>query len=369
MSDRKKLALLLPNLGGGGAERVALRLAAEFVARGHQVDLVVLQAEGELVQQLPAGVRLVDLAAARIRNGLWPLVRYLRQARPDALQALMWPVTVLAIIAHRLARSRARLVTADHTTLSRHFGDLGRLKRLLMNGSIRLFYPMADARVIVSEGAADDLSKLTGLARESIQVIYNPVSAPPPVVPAQADALWTPGSARILTVGNLKEEKNHGLLIRAFARLARERPAQLTILGEGPCRPALTRLAAEEGVVDRVHLPGFRADPSPFYQSAHLFALSSNYEGYPLVLLEAMQCGLQIVSTDCESGPREILDNGRYGALVPCYDVGALASALEEALLSPREPAILRERASQLAGSKIFDAYLHLMVGDGDLNK
>lgn len=360
-----KLAFLLPDLGGGGAERVALRLAGEFVARGHQVDLVVLRAEGDLLDQLPPGVRLVDLAAPRIRNGIWALVRYLRRDCPDALQALMWPVTVLAVIAHRLARSKARLVTADHTTLSRHFAHFGMFRLALMKASIRLFYPMSDARVIVSRGAADDLANLTGLARDSIEVIYNPVSAPSGGSPEEAEALWTPGVARILTVGNLKSEKNHDLLIRAFARVAREHSAELIILGEGALRPELLRLAAEEGVGDRVRLPGFVADPGPFYRSAHLFALSSNYEGLPLVLLEAMHCGLQIVSTDCDSGPREILDNGRYGALVRCSDVEAFASALKLGLRNPADPELQRKRASQLAGSRTYERYLDLMLGAG----
>jgi glycosyltransferase involved in cell wall biosynthesis len=209
------------------------------------------------------------------------------------------------------------------------------------------------------------MARLSGIKRESIETIYNPVAAPPENAQAspETDALWDDAGSRILTVGSLKEQKNHALLIRAFARLARERPARLMILGEGELRPALEALAEAEGVGDRVLMPGFAADPWPYYASADLFVLSSDYEGFGLVLVEAMRSGLKVVSTDCEAGPREILADGRYGRLVPCGDVEALAEAMAEALDDQVDSQALAARAEEISGQGSSDRYLELMSG------
>jgi glycosyltransferase involved in cell wall biosynthesis len=363
-SARKRLALLLPDMGGGGAEQVALRLARDFLARGHEVDLVLLQASGELMPLVPPGVRIFDLAAPRIRAAIRPLRRYFRERRPDAIQISMWPLTVAGIVAHRLARSRARLVLSDHIVLTRQYGG-ERAVFAFLRASIRLFYPLADARIQVSKEAADDLARISGLARGSLEVIYNPVAEPPSPIAAfpEVEALWGAADGRIITVGSFKEQKNHKLLIRAFARLRRARAARLIILGDGPLRGELEALARAEGVAGDVLLPGFATDPWPYYASADLFALSSDYEGYPLVLIEAMRCGLPIVSTDCPSGPREILEGGRYGLLVPVGDEETFAEALGRTLGTEADRAAIVARAEALSGQSTSDRYLELMLG------
>lgn len=354
-----RLAFLLPDLGAGGAERVALRLAGDFIAAGHPVDILLLRREGALLPLVPEGARIVDLGAARIRDALRPLARYLKAERPHALQALMWPLTSLAVVARALAGTETRLVLAEHTTLSRHYGHFGRARRALLRASLRLFYPRAEALVTVSQGSARDLADLSGLPEKRFEVIYNPVRIPE--APRQAKAPG--GTPIILTVGSLKAEKNHALLIRAFARLAASRSARLVLVGAGPVESELRALAEREGVADRVDFAGFTTDPSPFYAAADLFVLSSDYEGYPLVLIEALGAGLPVVSTDCESGPREILDGGRIGRLVPVGDAAALASAMAETLDSPSDPQALRARAEALSGQSTSDRYLALMLG------
>jgi glycosyltransferase involved in cell wall biosynthesis len=242
----KKFAFLLPSMRGGGAERVALSLVQDFVGRGCNVDLLLMKAEGELLALLPVEVRVIDLKVARIRNLLFPLIRYLRNERPDAIQILMWPLTVIGIVAHLIARSTARLVVADHSTLSRDHEHRGAASKWALKSSIRVLYPKADSRIIVSAAAADDLSAMTGIARESIDVVYNPVAPPPAEVRALGEETWGAGTARILTVGNLNKVKNHALLISAFALLLQKRPAKLIILGEGPLRARLEQMIADE---------------------------------------------------------------------------------------------------------------------------
>ncbi|MGE5721893.1 MAG: glycosyltransferase, partial [Sphingomonadales bacterium] len=362
----RRLALLLPDMRGGGAERVALRLAEDFLGAGHAVDLVLMEARGELLDLLPSQVRVFDLHAPRIRSAIAPLRRYLRERRPDAIQVSMWPLTVAAVIAHRLARSRARVVLSDHIVLSKQYAHFGVVRRLLRRLSIRLAYPLADARVLVSRQAADDLARISGISRDSIDVVYNPVSRPTAASqPVDAAALWGDADGRIITVGSLKAQKNHALLIRSFARLRAKRRARLLILGDGPLRGELEALVASQGLSGEVLMPGFVTDPWPYYETADLFALSSDYEGYPLVLIEALRSGLTVVSTDCESGPREILDGGRYGRLVPVGDEAAFAAAMEQALAGPGDPAPLQARAEALSGQGTSDRYLQLMLGMG----
>jgi glycosyltransferase involved in cell wall biosynthesis len=361
-----RIAILLPDLRGGGAERVNLTLAREFLARGHAVDFVLMRAEGELIGLVPEGARVIDLQAPRVRDLIGPLVRYLRRSRPDAVLAAMWPLTSVAVLARALARFPVRLVLSEHTTLSRHYSGRGALHRLVLRASLALTCPLANARVTVSGGVAEDMARLGGLRRDHAAIIHNPVPpALPGPVPDSVEALWrSPRGHRILAVGSFKAEKNLSLLIRAFAHIADLMDARLMLLGEGSLRPDLEALARKVGVADRVAMPGFAADPGPYYQSADLFVLSSDYEGLPTVLIEALGHGLPVVSTDCPSGPAEILENGRYGRLVPVGDAAALATAMAEALVTDHDRDALRRRAADFAPEKAADRYLALLFPD-----
>lgn len=349
-------------MSGGGAERVALASIHDLLERGHEVDLVLVRAEGELLPLLPPQVTVVDLKSSRIFASLRPLVRYLRERKPDSIHALMWPVTIIAILAHRLARSRARLMVSDHVAHSQMIQ--APRERAVFRWTTRRFYPVADFRIVVSADAADDLAALSGIPRDRFEVIYNPILTPATIATnPEVEQLWGDADQRIITVGSMKEQKNQALLLRAFAQLRGHPKAKLMILGEGQLRPMLEGLAKELGVADRVRMPGFAIDPWPYLASADLFVLSSDYEGFPLVLAEAMHAGLRVVSTDCVSGPREMLDGGRYGQLVPCGDATALAVAIEQALVTPAKPEHMRERADAMTGASKFARYAELLTG------
>jgi glycosyltransferase involved in cell wall biosynthesis len=358
----RPFAFVLPNMRGGGAERVALYLVGRFLRLGYPVDLVLMEAAGELMDQVPQGARIVDLQAKRFRNAVAPLARYFRQERPRAAQVRMWPLTVVAVIGRLISRSDVRLVLSDHTYLSRHYEGS---RQLPLKLSTRLFYPLADARVVVSQGAADDLARLSGLDRDLFEVIYNPLPRKEAVPGSKADQAWQGGGARIISVGTLKPEKNHKLLIRAFALLRRQRPAKLMIVGDGELRSQLEEEAKRLGVAEELLLPGFVADPSDLLGSADLFALSSDYEGFGNVLVEAMRQGVPIVSTDCPSGPREILEGGKFGRLVPCDDEVALAEAMALALDQPVAGDLLKNRAEEISGESPVRRYVELMTGTG----
>jgi len=359
----QRLAFVLSNLRGGGAERVAVTLINDFVARGHHIDLLLLDARGELLPLLPEAVRIIDLKAKRIRNAVSGIASYLRREKPDGIQVSMWSLTIAGILAHRLSGSQARLVVSDHAAMSKQHEHWGWLRRVFLKWSIRLLYPLADARIVVAHGAANDLAVLSGLPRQLFEVVYNPVY--PPGFTSQpacdVDALWGGTGPRIINVGQMKPQKNQMLLLDAFARLTDQRNARLMILGEGELRGELEAHAAKLGIAGRVTMPGFKVDPTAFYSSADLFVLSSDYEGYPVVLIEAMRSGLSIVSTDCVSGPTEILENGKFGRLVPCGDADRLATAMTEELAVPRDSERLKARAEELSGAHTADRYLELM--------
>lgn len=358
-----KIAFLIADLGGGGAERVALSLIQGFVRRGHQVDLLLMRKTGVFLEHLPAEVRVIDLRARRIRNVVQPLIRYLRKERPDALQVSIWPLPIAALIAAALARVRTRIVISEHSVLSRQYGR-SRASRAELLLSTRLLYRFADRIICVSEGAAADLQKVSGLPSDRLTVVYNPIEQPTAAFRPNLNAVkaWLPAKHRILSIGSLNPVKNHRLLIEAFAMLTTVVDASLLILGEGSEREALEHLIAKLGLQDRVRLHGFVADTWSYYAAASLFVLSSDYEGLPTVLIEALAWGLPIVSTDCEAGPAEILEDGALGALVPCGSASQLAGAMQHALTRPADNERSKARARYFSVDKAVDRYLKLLL-------
>jgi len=362
---KRAISVLLPDLRGGGAERVNLDLAYELLGAGYAVEFVLMQARGELLQEATDRFSVVDLSTPRFRELPIVLAGYLRRQRPDALLAAMWPLTVIAPIAAILSGRRCRIVVSEHGMLSAQYRDWGWRHRVMLRCSTGLAYRLAKHRIGVSSGLVKDMANLSLMKRDDFRVIHNPVSpraAPAAKSIAAVDQLWgaAPGE-RILTVGTMKLVKNQALLLRAFA-LLEGRDATLMFVGDGPERDALQSLARELGVVEKVTFVGFHADPTPFYETADLFVLSSDYEGFGNVIVEALACGTPVVSTDCPSGPAEILDEGRFGWLVPVKNVDALASAMRAALDAPVDSCALRRRASDFSPSIAARKYLDLIM-------
>ena len=333
------IAFFLPSLVGGGAERVIVNLAQGITERGIRVDLVLAAAEGPLLDQLPPAVRLIDLGATRVLRSIVPLARYLRRERPRVLVSSMGHANLVAVWAARLAGRVVPVIVTEHNTLSQETSRQSRLSGKLWPHLLRTFYPWATTIVAVSRGAADDLARTSGLPRDRVEVVYNPVITPTMMALARQapDHPWFAAGQPpvILGVGRLTRQKDFATLLRAFAEVRRQRPARLLILGEGEDRPALEALATELAVADDLALPGFQENALAFMAGSAVFALSSAWEGLPTVLIEALAAGTRVVSTDCPSGPREILQDGRLGALVPVGNAAALAAAILEAMDRP----------------------------------
>lgn len=364
LKNLERIAIFLPDLRGGGAERAAVNLANSFIQRGYAVDMVLLSATGEFLADLLLGIRVVDLKVKRLRQALFPLVRYLRQSRPAALLACMWPLTVFALLARTLSRVPTRVLVAEHTTWS-HSELLSRWSvGWQVRTSMHHFFPSADGIVAVSEGAADDLARFANLDRKAITVIYNPVvgdAKPPASEPLPPDGWWTGSHRKVLAVGTLKPIKDYATLLTAFAQLCQRVDSRLLILGDGECRLALEAQAQQLGIEASVFMPGFILDPSPYYQHADLHVLSSIGEGLPTVIIEALAAGTPVVSTDCPSGPREILIDGQFGCLVPVGDTLELAAAMAESLAATHDTVALMARAQDFSIDKAVDRYLPLL--------
>ena len=364
MSAQRPIAFYLASLRGGGAERVILNLTQGITERGFPVDLVLSTAKGAFLEQLPKAVRLVDLGAPRLARSILPLARYLRRERPRVLVSSISHANLAALWAARLAGGSTPVVVTVHNTLSRSTEQQGRLARRVWPQLVRTFYPWAASVVAVSRGAADDLARTSGVPRDRVRVVYNPVITPGMLALARQSPghpWFAPGQPPvILGVGRLTPQKDFPTLIRAFAQVRHRHVARLIILGEGGERPALEALVSQLGLTDDVELPGFRENALAFMAGSAVFVLSSAWEGLPTVLIEALAAGTQVVATDCPSGPREILQDGRLGALVPVGDPAALAQAIIDALDQPACP-VPQDALAPYTRDAAVDQYLRLI--------
>jgi glycosyltransferase involved in cell wall biosynthesis len=337
MSDiNPRIALFIGCFGGGGIERITAHLAHRFVKLGVQIDLVLDKGGSEHLWRMPPETRIIDLKAPRLSLSLPGLVRYLRQERPLALLAADHYLNEIAIVARAIAKVPTRTIVAEHNQLSKTTRNANRLKGRLAPLFARFLYPQADGIIAVSHGVAKDLAHTASLPLESIETIYNPVIHPELLANAKESVehpWFAPGELPvILGVGKLEQQKDFPTLIRAFATVRRSKPARLVILGWGPDRPQLQALVKKLGLEDAVDLPGYVQNPYAYMARSAVFALSSAWEGLPTVLIEAMGLGTPVVSTDCESGPDEILAGGKYGYLTPVGDSEALADAILQVL-------------------------------------
>ncbi len=352
------VAFYLPHLEYGGVQRVNLSLAGALVRRGHDVHLVVSSAEGPLQREIPNGAELMNLGSKRVIASVPRLARYLRRVRPQALISSKTHVNVAAVIANRLAGSPALEIVCEH---SRHqFENPASYRDRLVLRLARHLYKGVDGLVAVATDVAEACSQVTGISGDEIVVIPNPVGGPELEARALED-LSVPwlraGETTILSVGRFVREKDFATLLAAFARIRSSVDARLIILGDGVERPRLEAVADELGVREWVDLPGFLPNPLPIMRRVDLYVMSSQSEGFPMVLVEALFCGCPVVATRCSSAVEEVLEHGALGELVPTRDPESLAAAALRTLASEIDRDKLRERAGDFSVDRIVDRY------------
>jgi glycosyltransferase involved in cell wall biosynthesis len=337
--SQTKISFLVPTLGGGGAERVMVNLANQFAINGHYVDLVTLDPTGVYRNQVSEHVNIVTLNSPRALFSIYSLVSYVKKKQPDALVSALDYMNVIALLSKLLARTKTKFIVTEHSNQSLNASYNKSIVTTVLPKFMKALYKYADSIVAVSSGVADDLIEKIGIAPDKLKVIYNPVLTKQIKQKAseKPDCEWftTKTSPVVLSVGRLTDAKDYPTLLEAFKVVIEQIDAKLIILGEGELRDSLTELIKKLCLENHVLLKGFVENPYSYMNHADLYVLSSKWEGLSNVLIEALSLGKSIISTDCKSGPREVLADGKFGTLVPVGDSNRLAEAIIESIKHP----------------------------------
>lgn len=359
MKVNKKISFFIPSLRGGGAERMFVNLANAFSEKGFNVSLILAQKEGPYLSLINEKVNVVDLGASRVLFSLFPLVKYLRKENPDYLLSTLNHANIVAVMAKIFSFSKTKLIIR----VPNYISISANVKEKIF---AKVFYKKADKIIAISKGIKNDLVSTLGLSADKIEVIYNPVfeysilekfkeNIDHPYFKSEKNKIF-------LGVGRLTYQKDFETLLRAFSKINKKlKNTKLIILGEGEDREKLQELIIERGLKNDVSIPGFADNPYAYMAKSDVFVLSSRFEGFGNVIVEAMACGTSVVSTDCPSGPREILEDGKFGKLVSVGDYKEMAKAIEETLENSMDSKILQKRAKDFDIEKISEKYLSLM--------
>lgn len=358
----KKVSVVIYDFEPRGVQRSQVRLASQLREDGFDVEVVSFNANGPLLEQLSNGIAVHDLQAGSAKSGIVPLTKYL-YSRPNYLVLSAEDhVNCMILMIRYFLRMKFRLSVSCRVSPMLWANRPALLsKNWVLKKLVQLFYPLAEQRVMLSDGMADEYEKLFGLRRESLKVIYNPVlNAPSAVALPEISHDWfsVSGVPVVLGVGHLSKIKGFDVLVRAFSIVRERTSARLIIVGQGPEHEALKLLSRQLGVEELVYFAGFQENPMSFMKNADLFVLSSRSEGLPGVLIEAIGSDCPVVSTRCGGGALEIMEHGRVGPLVEVDDVEGLARAILEQLASPPDLKKLRVSAQRFDASVVSRLYV-----------
>jgi glycosyltransferase involved in cell wall biosynthesis len=359
------VAIYMHDLRAGGVERQSLVIAEEFRRHGCVVTLVLHRLRGDLMDQVPPGLRIVDLRSSRTLMDVPRLARFLRAEKPDILLSNVDLNNVAALLAKAISFSSSKVVICQHNPISTSFILESKWTYRFLGLSYRLLSPLVSRAVGVSRGVAMELEQIAGLPHERVLTINNPVVGPDFRARCEepADHPWfEQGLSVFVTAGRMVPQKDHETMIRALAIHRQRFDGRLIILGTGPLSDKLHALVAQLGLGRSVDFLGFRSNVLPYIRQAQAFVLSSRCEGFGNVIIEALGCGTPVISTRCEYGPAEILDEGRYGVLVETRNPAAMADAMDRvATLRERFPAeMLRQRAGEFSYAACASRYMGL---------
>lgn len=345
-----KVFIYIPSFAGGGAERVFIRLANHLAKMGRGVALIVNNENGPLRGLLDPDVELINLRVQRRGGALRSLTAFLRSRRPSVLLSAMTPVNVTAILARALAGVSTKLITSERnevTGLMKHWSPW---RRAAFRALMVLLYPRAHSLTAVTAGVADDLARVARIPRSRITVLHNPAPDERDVAEAKHAASphpWLEGPHPVLVaIGRLTPQKGYNVLLDAVTLVMAQRPVRLIVLGDGPQRPELETRAARLGIAEAVDFVGFVDNRLDYLARASVFVLSSDTEGFPNSLLEAVSCDIRVVSTDCAGGGARTILGEDSGVIVPVGDAVGLAKAILAELDRPAPSGTIARLAS-----------------------
>ena len=360
----KKITLILPDLIAGGAQRIVLNLAKGFIENNYQVDLILLTNKGNFFDKIPDKVKLLRLGnSLDLPNFVslplsgYRLIRYLRTNSPDILISSLTGTNLFTLAFKMLSATKIPLLVIEHSVLEN-------VKRGFVKLMIKFCYPLANKIICVSQGIQSDLQSL-GIAKKYLITINNPIDIDyirhQSTIDCAHPWLRDKSTPVVIAVGRLVEAKGFDLLLQAFTQVIAKTPSRLIILGEGPLHESLVDLAKRLNISQYVDFVGYVDNPFNYIKLSDIFVLSSKWEGFVGVLLEAMALGTSVVATNCRASPSEILKNGQIGKLVPVNDPDLLADAIVTTLANPQSSSELMARASEFEIDKITNKYIDLI--------
>ncbi len=355
------------NLGLGGAERVIVNLTSELADRGRDVEIVLAEKKGELLKQVHKNVSVIDLNAEPFIPMIPALRSYIEERQPDILLSTVNTANLAAILAMLTTRSNTRhIIRMANTPSEKERVYHKKLTDRPIPYLMKLLYPFGHEFITISEGLANDLVENYKINHDKISTIYNPCVTDEMLrqgnEPISCNWFSDPEVRVVLGVGSLTEQKDFQTLIKAFSVVrGQNKKYKLVILGEGPQRNDLESLCSKLSLEDDVCMPGEIDNPYPYMNDADLFVLSSRWEGFGIVTVEAMAFGTPVIATDCPYGPSEILENGKYGTLVPTGNAKALAEAIQTTASDPVDETLLYHRASDFHIENIATEYEQIL--------
>ncbi len=362
--QQQLICLTCPELAGGWG-RIIVNLANTFHAEGYRVHVLLERAEGPFLDLLQSSIEIKTLKTTHLISGIPFLGAYLIRHRPAVLLTPIVRHTVLALQARRLTSTKTRIFANIHSTYGQALKRLQPAKREARLKRISKFYIKCDGIICVSEGVKEDFCSLTGIQADKVTTIYNPIVTEDIGILAneEVEHPWFNEDQPpvIISVGRLEEPKNFQFLIETFEIVRQRKNCRLVIVGEGNDRSILESRIFLSPHFSDIQLLGNQINPYKYVRRAKVFVLSSLWEGLPTVVVEAMALGTPVVSTDCPSGPREILEDGRLGHLVPLGDVTALADSILETLDHPTPKELLFESADRFNALRMGRRYLDVL--------
>lgn len=361
----KSITFFLVNLEGGGVQKAALTFIRQLMNVGIKTYLVVLDGNGPLRGEIPKNLTFFDLKIKRTRWAFFSILKYLVKQKPNLVISSQTHLNLLMIILKQLCRYPDYLVVREHNSFTKEMLNDKKLFERMRIKIIKYFYPLSDRFEVVSEYVEKSIRDFCQYKKEIIvlqngidlSIIQKHKQAPTNFINRELNN----NKKYIVGIGRLAIQKNFSLLIKAFSLLDDQIDAELIILGEGPERRNLEKLCYDLQVSDRVKMPGFLENPFSVLSRADVFVLSSNWEGYGNVIMEASAVGVPIISTDCPGPPIEILRTQKFSLVVPMNNPQAMAIAMRELLESEINKDEILEFSKQFDIAKVAVAYEELV--------
>ena len=361
-----RISLFIPDFREGGAQKMMINLANELTHKSVDVDLVVACNAGSFDRLVNDKVNIIRLNCKRTLTSLFPLIKYLKSVKPQVLLSALYHANVVCLIAKQMIKDgNIKFIVTERNYLSLRIKNSPNIKDKLILPAIKFLYPKADSVIAISKGVMDDVKDVCSLSDDKILHIYNPVVTDSFAedIKASPDIPCSRDIPLIIASGRLVEQKDYPTMLKSLALVIKKKPVNLMILGKGHLEDEVTSLAKELNIDNHVIFKGFVDNPLSYIKQADIFLMTSAWEGFGNVLVEALYCGLSIVATDCKAGPAEILNNGEYGHLVPVGDEKAISDAILDVIKKPFDKEMQKQRALEFTAKNISDKYLHHIEG------